>query len=135
MPIRNFSAPILDIHNNPVRPGPSAEAMTRAINRVAPEMPADLQAKLAEAINAECGQPLTLADVAVESLMTPYQGEDQLPMTERLQRMKLAQKLVEGGEVDITPDERERIKTLAIKRYAGPLVPCRIEEMLEEGAA
>lgn len=129
--LRDFSAPITAIDGTPIRPGASVEAMTRAINRIAAELLPETQQKLAEAINAELGKPLTLADVAVTALTAALPDEQSLPMPERFARMELARKVWQGGHVEITTEDRDRIKGLLPRVYQGVLVPVVASELLE----
>ncbi len=76
------------------------------------------------------GRALLLSEACAESLMF----EPALPSlsgAEKVKRYKLAMRLIEGGQQDVSEDERERILASSEKRWA-PLVYGQIHEALED---
>lgn len=132
---RNFDEQILDLDNEPVRRDASLEAFTRALNAVFPFLPKESQDALNTALEKEMGKPLTLGSACVSALMTVYQGEEKMEDSVRLARMDLAVKINAGGVLDIEPDDRDLIKPLLKKKWAGSiLIPVVAARLLEKDA-
>ncbi len=133
---RNFDEPILDLDGEPVRQGASAESFARAINHIWPTLTAEQKKVLEAALDKEAGKPLTLGAACVSALVNVYQGEENLDDSARLTRAELARKLHKGGVIDVEPKDRDLIKPLLRKRYAGSiLIPVIAGELLEKDAA
>ena len=132
---RNFDELILDLDNNPVRNGPSPDAIARVIAAMWPKFSPELQAELNAALEKEVGKPLTLAAACVGALMGAYQGEENMDDMMRLTRMELARKIHKGGVQEIEPKDRDLIKSLLKKRWTGILIPVVAAEMLEKDAS
>lgn len=80
------------------------------------------------------GPVLTLARASVNALLAIYRGEEGIDGTEKVRRFNLAQRIVDGGVVDLAAEDVVLIKTLLSKLY-GPLVVGRAYAMLESGGA
>lgn len=74
------------------------------------------------------GKPITMRKICVDALMTPQQ-DDNPSGEEKLARYVLAGKLHAGGEVDVTPEDAAKLKTLIGKMYTA-LVVGRAYELL-----
>lgn len=72
-----------------------------------------------------------LKTVAVESLLNPNGKEQPEPMV-KVERFKLAQKIHDGGEIDLQSEDIAMIKKLIGESYA-PLIVGQAYEMLESG--
>ncbi len=131
---RNFSAVVTDLDGQAVKAGPTVDGILRAVNTVWADIPADVQTKLAEAIEKEAGKDLTLASVCTSALMAAYEDDKSLSDDERVARMELARRIHKGGVVDIEPKDRDRIKPLIKKRFGGILIPVVSCELLEQDA-
>lgn len=130
---RDFSEQILDLDESPVRPGSSLEAFARALNAVFPFLLKESQDALNTALEKEMGKPMTLGSACVGALMGVYQGEENMDDGARLARMTLAVKINKGGVVDIEPDERDLVKPLLKKKWAGSiLIPVVAAQLLEK---
>jgi hypothetical protein len=128
---RDFSSPILDLKGKPVPNQPTVDAYARAVASLASKLSPELMEQF-EADVARESSVLTLGDVCVAVLQHAYEDERTLDLSTRTKRMKLAMKLVDGGEQEITPEERDLIKPLLVKGvYGGPLVPVRASDLLE----
>jgi hypothetical protein len=73
-----------------------------------------------EPIPNERGQPLTLKEVAQNSLLAVHQGEQQTA-EEKVRRWKLATNIV-NGEIDVTPEEIVLIKHVIGLTYGAIIV-------------
>jgi len=73
-------------------------------------------------------EDLTVGNVCASALLTP-DGKDQ-EANEKVKRFKLAMRVVEGGEQDLSMEEIVLLKTLIGKHYA-PLIVGRTYEVLE----
>ena len=111
----DVSAPILDIDGKPI---PACAAKT-----------------------PECERPMTLGDVAMTALLTPYPDEAEgtrggVPITgqQKADRMALAIRIHDGGKVDLTAEQIALAKLLVGKAY-GPLVVGRAWALLDPPAA
>lgn len=71
-----------------------------------------------------------LSDFCVNALLATLPGEENLSKIDKLKRGKLAEKVYEQGEVDITVEEAALLQTLIGKAY-GPLIVMRTDAMLE----
>jgi len=80
----------------------------------------------------EGDRDLTLGPICSNALLMPFPDETDLEGTEKVKRFRLAEKLYQGGEVDVSPEEIVLIKKLASKAYA-PLLVGRIYEVLDAG--
>lgn len=132
---RNFDEKILDLDGMPVIVGSSVAVLLRALDSVLATLPADLKQSFTDAIAAQAGRPLTLATACSSALMGAYDDERLLDASTRIKRMELARKVHAGGIVDITPEDRDMIKPLLMKCFAGILVPVVAGELLEKDAA
>ncbi len=74
---------------------------------------------------------VNLKTITVDALLNPNGKEQPKPMV-KVERFKLAQKIHEGGEIDITVENAAMIKKLIGEGYA-PLVVGQAYEILEEG--
>jgi len=132
---RNFSDVILDLDGTAVRGGTSLEAFSRALNAVFPFLPKESQDALNTALEKEMGKPLTLGSACVGALMSVYEGEQNMGDDVRLARMTLALKINADGVLDIEPAERDLIKPLLKKKWAGSiLIPVVAAQLLEKDA-
>ncbi|MGP1675937.1 MAG: hypothetical protein ACTS6J_02110 [Burkholderiales bacterium] len=132
---RNFSETILDLDGDPVVLGLSMEAFTRALNAAFQFLPKASQDALNTALEKEARKPLTLGAACVGALMSVYEGEQTMDDSVRLARMMLAVKINAGGIVDIEPVERDLIKPLLKKKWAGSiLIPVVAAQLLEKDA-
>lgn len=129
---RDFSAPILDLDGEPISLGLTPQAITRALDTVIADIPAEVVARLKVAIEKETGKPLTLGSVVVQALMAPHKGEEDLGGDERIARMELARKVNKGGTIEISAADRDRIKPLVKRLFQGPLVYVTASELLEQ---
>lgn len=133
---RNFDEPILNLDGEPVRLGASAETLACVINAIWPKLTVELQKDVQAALDKEAGKPLTLGSACIGALLTVYQGEENLDDSARLTRAELARRIHKGGVIDIEPKERDLVKPLLRKKYAGSiLVPVVAGELLEKDAA
>lgn len=73
------------------------------------------------------GAPLTLGIVAANALLADEKG---LTGTQKIERFELAKKIYSGGSLELSEEERVRIKELVEKNYP-PLVYARVIELLE----
>ncbi len=132
---RNFDEQILGLDKQPVRAGASLQSIAKAISVIWPKLSTELQKELGAAMATEAGKPLTLGAACVSVLMGAYHDEQSLPLPDRAKRMQLALRLNDGGEQDLTPEERDMIKPLLIKGFGGVLIPVVVAEMLEKETA
>jgi hypothetical protein len=81
------------------------------------------------------GEPpiLTVLDPVLESLLSQLQDERPTAQ-EKIQRYKLAHRLVEGGTVDLTPEDLALIKRLVGAAYP-PLVVGQVHEWCDRDEA
>lgn len=79
----------------------------------------------------ESAPPMSLSTVCVNALLGFDPQEDaRLEGTEKLRRFNLAQKLYNGGWVEVTAEEVALLKTLVNRMYA-PLIVGRVWQVLE----
>lgn len=124
---RDFSQTILDLQDKPLVDGMSFEALQRACKRLSQDAAKELTERLAE----ESARPLTLGAAVASALIAPNDDDAKSELDVKVKRMHLALKIVNGGEVEITPDERDLMKRMVNKRYGGALVPARCADLLE----
>lgn len=132
---RDFSAPILDIKGKPLHGNGSVEAMTKALDLAISKVPEAEQEALSAALSIILGEPLTLGAAVAHALTAAAPDEPGLAPGEAEKRLNLALRLVDGGVVEITPEERGLMKRRAGKAYRGALVPGRVAMLLEGDAA
>jgi hypothetical protein len=81
------------------------------------------------------GKPVTLASVASGVLLMAFPDEGQtLSADEKIQRFRLAEKVVGGGERELKVEDIALIKKLVAKAY-GPLVVGRVFDLIEPNSA
>lgn len=130
---RNFDLPILDLDNEPARIGQTVETVVAALNSIWSKLSPELQKEFNDTADKLMGKGLTLASACTGALMGVYQGEENMDDTVRMSRLELARKLHKGGIVDIEPKERDLIKPLLKKKFAGSiLIPVVAAELLEQ---
>jgi len=76
---------------------------------------------------------LTLNEVCCTALLSPYPDEQSLSAKEKVGRFKLAEKIVDGGEQDLSVDDVATLMKLIGKAYP-PLTVGRCYEILDPGA-
>ena len=124
---RDFSSKLLDLKCKPVRPAASMERMAQALA----SLPHDVLIQVQAALDAAGLEELTYASAAADALTQPLSGDDGLSMGAKLKHMRLALRLMDGGEIEVTPEERELLKERVNRRYPGALVPARMYDFLE----
>jgi hypothetical protein len=129
---RNFDEVITDLDNEPVRVGMTPDTIAAALAAFWPKLTPEQGKALNEEITKAAGKPLTLGGACVGALMGAYQGEENLDDMMRLTRMELARKIHKGGVLEIEPKDRDLIKPLLKKKWAGILVPVTAAELLEK---
>jgi hypothetical protein len=77
---------------------------------------------------------LTLSTVCCGALLTPLPDETNLSADEKVRRFKLAVKLCDGGQQDLSSEEITMLKQLVGKVYP-PLTVGRAFEILDPDAA
>lgn len=132
--LRDFSAQILDLKGKPVPGNATTEALSKALDLALAKVPEAEREGLTNAINIIVGEPMTLGGAVAHALTTPTPGENGMAIGESSKRLSLALKLIDGGMVEITPEERDLMKERVSKVYLGALVPGRIAELLETDA-
>lgn len=73
---------------------------------------------------------VTLATVSVNALMGTFPDETNLPGEKKFERFKIAMKVVDGGEQELTTEEATEIKKTVGKAY-GPLIVGRVFTLIE----
>lgn len=129
---RNFDDEILDLDGQPVRAGATRDALNLAIQMALGKLPNASREVLAQALDKAAGAPLTLKAACLSALLAVYEDERQLAPEEKVKRMELARKLYKGGILEISPAERDTLKPLINKCFAGVLVPVVACELLEK---
>ena len=130
--LRNFSAPILDLNDVPMKVGVSPEAQAfleciwAALLKLSPNQAEILQ----KDIDALTGKTVTLGLACSVALMSPLDGDKPLSPVESSDRLALALKVGRGGDVDVTTDEIVLFKERVAKRY-GTLIGGRAYDLLE----
>lgn len=127
---RNFSDFILDLKGKPVPQGVNTQTMQAALDVALAKIPAEEVENVQKAIGAILGEPLTFGQAIAHALTEPS-GNAPLPPGESSKRLALALRIVNGGEVTITPDERDTMKRCVQEGYRGAIVPGRTIDMLE----
>ena len=130
---RDFSAEILDLRGRPMKGSGTMETLSKVLDLALSKVPESEQESLQKAIDIIMGEPNTLGAVVSNALTAPVQGET-FGSGEATKRLKLALKIVDGGMVEITTEERDMMKERVSKVYLGALVPGRAAELLETDA-
>jgi len=79
------------------------------------------------------GKDFTLAAACCTALLNQYQDEQNLAGTEKAKRYKLATKVVDGGEQDVSSEDITELKKLIAKAF-GPLVVGQAFDILDPEA-
>lgn len=127
---RDFSAEILDLRGKPMKGSGTMETLGKVLDVALSKVPASEQESLQKQIDIIMGEPNTLGAVVSNALTAPVQGET-MGSGEATKRLKLALKIVDGGMVEISTEERDLMKERVSKVYLGALVPGRVAELLE----
>lgn len=125
----DFSAPILDLRGQELRCGGSRETLITALVSAAAQLDEGSRAIIQKAIDDAAGKPLTLGDAVADALVSPLPNEAP-ELGERVRRMKLATRLIDGGEQDIDGEDRDRINRCVTAYFTGALIPARVSEAL-----
>ena len=127
---RDFSGIVLDLYGKPVQQGVNTQSLQAALDVALAHVPAEKHEDVKKAIGIILGEPLTYGAVLAHALTEPS-GNEPLPPGEAPKRVALAMRIVNGGEVVITPDERDKMKQCVQAAYRGAIVPGRAVDMLE----
>ncbi len=76
------------------------------------------------------GKDWTIGEACCTALLSPYQDEPHIDGKEKINRYKIALKVNEGGEQDLTAEEITALKLLIAKAFP-PLVVGRAYEILD----
>lgn len=128
---RDFDAQVLDMYGHDAQVQPRENAMARALQRFAEEGDATAVAHLNRIFKEEERKPMTLAIACAEALGGAYEDEKGMAMDTRMERFKLSQRILEGGIVELTTEERDKIKALLTKRFPGSVIAPRCAILLE----
>ncbi len=83
----------------------------------------------------EGDREVTLASIAVNALLTPYEDERNLSGDDKVKRFKLAQAIHDAqGEIEVTVEQVALLKSLIAKAYT-PLIVGQAWAVLESEAA
>ncbi len=124
---RNFSEEIRGLCGESLRGGMTLARAAEVLDT----LPVDIKTVVHDALAAASLKPMTFAAVACDSLIGAFDGDDKAPVETKIRRMKLAQRLVDGGDLELTIDEAKEIKDRVNKLFVGALVPARMAEFLE----
>ncbi|QUT04851.1 hypothetical protein KFK14_17725 [Sphingobium phenoxybenzoativorans] len=128
---RDFSSAINDLRNSGIRVGVTVEAVLTALNEIADDIGETAGALIQTKMDETFGKTLTFGAACADALIAPQNGEEKQSIGERSKRLALAMKIVDGGEIEISPDDRDLIKTAVNAHFRGALVPGRIDRFLE----
>lgn len=128
---RNFSKEITNLSGVAMTEGASLESVLAAVRSVWPALSTEVRDQFDKALKDVGAKPLTLAAACCTALLGAHEDERSLAGDVRSKRYRLAGKIHGGGVVEITADERDMIKPLLFKTYAGSLVPVVAADLLE----
>lgn len=127
----DFSQRLLDLNGNGIRTGVPPE-LAQALNEFVEGIEdADERLAFVQKVEAQFGQEHTLASVSVAALLSAYADEKKIGEDEQVRRFELARRLNKGGVQEFNDKERDVIKLLVGKRWAGNLVAPTVWEMIE----
>ncbi len=127
---RNFSEVIKALDGAPVLSGHSAESLQSAFDQFTRANPI-AAGEFGDLLEARRIKPMTVAGVASQALIAALEGDDKTSLEDKAKRMKLAMRICDGGEVDVSADEITMIKARVNKAFPGALVPVRVSDHLE----
>lgn len=128
---RDFSVTINDLRNDAIRVGVTVDAILNALGEVADEIGPEAGAIIQKKLDSAFGVHLTYGAACADALIAPQSGEEKQSIGDRSKRFALAMKVINAGEIEITPDEREMMKVAVNGHFRGALVPGRIDGFLE----
>ncbi len=76
------------------------------------------------------GKDVCLSTVCVEALLAQYPDEPSLSKADKIKRGRLAERIIDQAEVEMTVEETALMQNLVAKAY-GTLVVMRADAMLE----
>jgi hypothetical protein len=79
---------------------------------------------------AETKDTLTLKSVCLNALMSQFPDEAHLPGEKKVERLALAMRIHEGGELEMTPEDAAELKRLIGKAFWHPLTVGRAWDIL-----
>ena len=129
---RNFDLPILNLDGKPVLSGVNVDTVLAAITEFLPSLTTDQQDAFSKILESKSLEPMTLRSTSIGAIMGNYDEDKNLSDEKRIARLELARKIFVGGLIEITPAERDEIKRLLPKKWAGVLVPVVAGELLEQ---
>ena len=71
-------------------------------------------------VNGKNEGRMELKDICIPSLLAIYGDEPKLKAEVKVERFTLAQKIIKGGEIELTPEQIVMIKVVVGKKF-GPL--------------
>lgn len=74
---------------------------------------------------------LTVGSVAIMALDGSYDDEKNLPGEERVKRFALAMRIVEGGEIELKPEEAVMIKNLVAKAFNSTTIVATVWSLID----
>ncbi len=126
---RDFSQVIKNLDGTSVRTGASVQAFARAIDKA--DLSSEAKLVLQKALVEEAGKELTLAEAALIALQQGFEDEKNLSGEDRMKRLMLGMRIVEGGVTEITAEERDLIKKVICKMFTNHFVVGNCLLMLE----
>lgn len=128
----DFSTQLKGIRGEIIPRGASVEAIMRALDKALPQIGEDAAAIIRACLGEVTGAPVTLGDICGDALIAPLPNEDELPLGIRVRRMELACRAIQGGFVEISPDERDMMKDCVNRYFKGSLIPAQAANLLEK---
>ncbi len=127
---RDFSAVLKHLNGSPLLAGGTESgwaAALEAFGHLNPEASMQLRALLAQ----EGAEPMTVAAVVADALVSPVAGDEKDTLSGKTKRMRLAMRVCDGGIVDVSADDIVLIKERVNKRRPDALIPVRVADHLE----
>ena len=121
-----FDQPILSYNGKPIYTPMSQERVGAAMALLDPDTRAAVEAAFVK-VGME---PLTYAETCA-SAMVGNAEKVALKGKSSIARLRLAERICAGGEVEINPDERDDIKAMVEAAHRDAIVPGRVFQLLE----
>jgi len=127
---RDFSALIRHLNGSPVLAGGTDHGLAAALQEFGQLNP-EASAQLAELMRKQSMEPMTMAAVVSDALVSQVSGDENDTLDGKTKRVRLALRICDGGIVDVSSEDIVLIKDRVNKRRPGALIPVRIADHME----
>lgn len=131
---RDLGQPIMDVlTKEPMRLVAMLhqDTVTAVVSLLVENLSAEHREPVLKVVNEKVKKPLTMSEVIVTALLSPYEDEKTLEGSEQIARFDLARRCNKLGMVKLNSADISKINTLVKKKYQGSMIAPTVQYLLE----